>query len=83
VASAYDMNTASGGQPARGVIVAPLTEAHPDRIVVGGRVLFLRDGMICPYSLGTPLEVVFTEQDGRSHADRITPMRFTHLARPI
>ena len=65
------MNAASGGTPARGedasagfargVIVGPLKEAYPDRIVLGDRIVFLRDGMTCTYSLGTPLEVVFTE----------------------
>lgn len=79
------MGAASGSQPARdddrsprlarGVIVAPLKESHPDRIIVGDRVLFLRDGTTCTYAVGTPLEVIFTEQDGRSLTDRITPVR--------
>jgi hypothetical protein len=53
----------------------PLKASHPDRIIVGERVLFLRDGMACTYRVGTSLEVVFTEQDGRSHAERITRSR--------
>lgn len=79
------MDAASGGQPARGeslvrpvvsgVIYAPLKESHSDRIVVGDRVLFLRDGVTCAYVSGAPLEVTFTEQDGRSLADKITPVR--------
>ena len=79
------MDAASGGMSARGgdespsfargVVVGPLTEAHPDRIVLGDRIVFLRDGMTCTYPPGTPLEVVYTEQDGRSCADKITPLR--------
>jgi hypothetical protein len=40
-----DMDAASGGQPARGVTYGKLTEAHPDRIVVGdGGVFYLPEG---------------------------------------
>ncbi len=67
------MNAASGSQPARGVIVAPLIEFHPDRIVVGSCTLFLRDGKRCTYAVGTPLEVAYTEVDGRRDVDSITP----------
>ena len=35
--------------------------------------LFLGDGMVCSYSLETPLEVEYTEQNGRRRADKITP----------
>ena len=37
----------------------------------------LTDGMakVVTYGVGTPLEVILTEQDGRSLADRITPVR--------
>jgi hypothetical protein len=45
-----------------------------DRIVAGDRVVFLRNGMTCHYNLGTFLEVTFTEQDGRSFANKITPV---------
>lgn len=79
------MDAASGSQPTRdepslrsvasGVIYATLNESHSDRIVVGERVLFLRNGTTCTYAVGTHLEVVFTEQDGCSHADKITPVK--------
>ncbi len=59
--------------PMRGVIVAPLRESHSGRIILGGSILFLRDGATCDYALGTPLEVVYTEQDGRRDVDKITP----------
>jgi len=72
------MNAASGSQPARGVIVAPLIEFHPDRIVVGSCTLFLRDGKRCTYAVGTPLEVAYTEVDGRRDVDSITPIRPVH-----
>jgi hypothetical protein len=61
IASEAEMNAASGSQPARGVIVAPLVESHPDRIVVGSCTLFLRDGKRCTYAVGTSLEVAYTE----------------------
>lgn len=67
------MDAASGSQPARGV--APLLESLPDRIVVGSRTLFLRDGKRCTYPVGTPVEVIYTEIDGRRHADNITSVR--------
>src|SRR5216684_3201032 len=66
------MNAASCSQPARGVIVAPLIEFHPDRIVVGSCTLLLRDGKRCTYAVGTPLEVAYTEVDGRRDVDSIT-----------
>lgn len=59
----------------RGVIIAPLTESHPGRIILGGSILFLRDGATCNYTLGTPLEVAYTEQDGRKDVDTITAVR--------
>jgi hypothetical protein len=79
------MDAASGSQPARGdgdgiahpVIIALLTEVHPDRIVVGDRTLFLRKGQNCLHALGTNLEVVYTEQGGRSEVERITPLKLT------
>lgn len=40
-----------------------------------GHVLFLRDGETCTCMIGTPLEVIFTEQDGRSFADKVTPVK--------
>ena len=58
-----------------GVILGPLTEVYPDRIVVGARTLFLRDGEACRYEIGMGLEVIFTEQDdGRGSVQRITPL---------
>jgi len=69
------MDAASGGQPVRGVIVAPLIESHPDRIVVGSCTLFLPDGKRCAYVVGTPLEVAYTEVDGRRDVDSITPVK--------
>ena len=67
-----------GSVPARGTIVAPLT-AHPDRIILGARIFFLRDGLCdgatCNYLPGTPLEVAYTEPDGRRDVDSITPVQ--------
>ena len=51
-----------------GVILGPLTEVYPDRIVVGARTLFLRDGETCRYEIGMGLE------DGRGSVQRITPL---------
>lgn len=76
------MDAASGSQPARdkdgtplahGVTFGPLTEAHPDRIVVADHTFFLRQGMKCDYPPGTPLQVVYTEQGGRREAESIKP----------
>ena len=58
-----------------GVILGPLTEVYPERIVVGARTLFLRDSETCRYEIGMGLEVIFTEQDdGRGSVQRITPL---------
>ena len=63
----------SSGQPACGVTYGKLTEAHPDRIVVGdGGVFYLPEGTTCTYPLGTQLKVVYTEHDGRKHVENIT-----------
>ena len=70
-----EMDAASGSQPARGVIEAPLIESLPDRLVVGSCTLFLRGGKRCAYPVGTPVEVTYTEIDGRRHVDNITPVR--------
>jgi hypothetical protein len=69
------MVAASGGQPARGIIVGPLAECHPDRIVIGGCVLFLRGGAACPYAVGMSVEVHYTEIDGRRDIDGIARTR--------
>jgi hypothetical protein len=77
------MDAASGGHPARGdgagivygVIFAPLTVVHPDRIMVAGQTLYLRDGQTCPHQLGTPLEVVYVEIDERRYIERMTAVR--------
>ena len=75
------MDAASGSQArgeerpgvAHGLIVAILREVHPDRIVVGERTLFLREGQDCRYPPGTYLEVLYAvRQDGRSEAERIS-----------
>lgn len=81
------MDAASGSQPARGeerpgvahgLIVAILREVHPDRIVVGERTLFLREGQDCRYPPGTNLEVLYTmRQDGRNEVERISVVRPT------
>ncbi len=54
-----------------GMIVASLADARPDRIVVGGRALWLRDGESCAYTVGTPIRVVYTVVDGRRLVDGI------------
>ena len=70
-----EMNAASGSQPARGVMVGALKEVHPDRIVIGESILFLRSGMRCSHPPGTRLQVIYTEQNGRREVDEISPMR--------
>ena len=59
------MNAASGSQPARGVVVGRLTQSHPDRIIMGATTLYLGDGAACTFPVGTLLQVVYTERDGR------------------
>jgi hypothetical protein len=71
------MDAASGGQPARGFISAPLIESHPDRIVVGSSILYLRDGAKCPYAIGTTLGVMYTVVKGRRVVDTLTPEKTT------
>jgi hypothetical protein len=51
---------------AHGLIVAILREVHPDRIVVGERTLFLREGQDCRYPPGTNLEVPLHGEAGRA-----------------
>ena len=53
------------------MIVAKLADARADRIVVGGRALWLRDGESCAYTVGTPVRVVYTVVDGRRLVDGI------------
>lgn len=55
------------------LMFGPLREKYPDRIIVGDRTFFLKDGMKCNYPPGTPLQVVYTEQNGRCEAESITP----------
>jgi hypothetical protein len=57
-----------------GVIVGRLTAWHPDRMVVGDRTMFLRDGEACPYEIGMFLNVTFIEHDGRRDVESITPV---------
>ena len=76
------MDAANGVQPApggnrvaHGLIYAPLREVHAGWIVVGSRTFFLRDGDACTLPIGTKLEILYREQNGRAVADRITVMR--------
>jgi hypothetical protein len=76
------MDAASGSKPARGsngtplahgVMLGPLKEVRPDRIVVADRTFFLREGTKCSYPPGTPLQVIYIEHgDGRREAESIT-----------
>jgi hypothetical protein len=61
------MDAATSGEAAHGVVVGPLNESHPDRIVGGSSILYLREGgAACTYPVGTFLGVTYTtEQDGR------------------
>ena len=68
------MDAASGGQPARGVVVGRLKESHSDRIIVGSSTLYLREGVLCTHPVGTFLGVTYTEQDGRRLVDSLEPM---------
>ena len=59
----------------RGLVVAHLTAAHPDRIVLADVELFLSDGTSCPHRIGSRLEVFYVElADGRRFVERITPL---------
>jgi len=60
--------------PLHGVIVGRLKESHPRWIVVGDHMLFLRAGDECFYKIGTTLQVVYIEQDGRHNVESITPV---------
>ena len=60
--------------PLHGVIVGPLTEAHLNWIVVGNLMLFLLPGEACHYKIGTTLQVVYVEQDGRSDVKSVIPV---------
>jgi hypothetical protein len=59
--------------PIHGVILGPLKELYPDRIVIGDRTLFLRDGEASDYEIGMVLEVVYMDRDGRCDVEPITP----------
>jgi hypothetical protein len=37
--------------------------------------MFLRDGKRCTHAVGTPVEVAYTEVDGRRDVDSITPVK--------
>jgi hypothetical protein len=49
------------------------TEGHQNWIVVGNLLLFLPPGERCHYKIGTILQVVFVEQDGRNDVTSIAP----------
>lgn len=59
--------------PIHGVILGALTELHSDRIVIGDRTLYLRNGEAVDCQIGMVLEVVYMERDGRGDVQRITP----------
>jgi hypothetical protein len=79
------MDAASGSKPARGesgnatlahgVMVGPLKEVHPDRIVVGSYMFSLRDGVQCSYLPGTRLQVFYVEQGGQRKAESLSPVK--------
>jgi hypothetical protein len=60
--------------PLHGVIVGRLKESHPRWNVMGDQMLFLRDRDECFYKIGTTLQVVYNEQDGRRQVESITPV---------
>jgi hypothetical protein len=60
--------------PLHGVIVGRLKESHPQWIVVGDVMVFLQPGEGCHYKIGTTLQVVYVEQDGRNDVESITPV---------
>jgi hypothetical protein len=69
------MNAANSGEPTRGVVVGRLNESHPDRIVVGSSILYLREGVPCAHAVGTFIGVTYTtEQDGRRLVESLEPM---------
>ena len=43
-------------------------------IVVGNLMLFLLPGAACHYKIGTTLQVVYVEQDGRSDVKSVIPV---------
>jgi hypothetical protein len=60
--------------PLHGVIVGRLKESHLNWIVVSNLLMFLPPGEACHYRIGTTLQVVFVEQNGRSDVKSITPV---------
>jgi len=59
--------------PLHEVIVGPLKDSHQNWIVVGNLMMFLRPGEACHSQIGTTLQVVFAERDGRSDVKSIIP----------
>jgi hypothetical protein len=43
-------------------------------IVVGNLMLFLRPGEACHFKIGTTLQIVYVEQDGRSDVKSVIPV---------
>ena len=69
-ASALNAASGSSGEPGRGVVVGRLNESHPDRLVVGSSILYLREGVRCTHPVGTFLGVISTaEQDGSRYVE--------------
>jgi hypothetical protein len=65
----------------RGTIIARLRECHHDRIIVGKEtILYLADGVACPYVLGTMLEVAYRIRDNRYETESIQPAPPEHQA---
>jgi hypothetical protein len=58
--------------PGLAVMVGPLRESYPDRVVVGDRTFFLRGGARCEHPVGARVQVVYAEANGRCEAEAIT-----------
>jgi len=63
---------------AGGAILAKLVESNGDHIILGGGTkVYLQPTLRCDFSPGTPLQIVYTESDGKRIAVRIERSKLT------
>jgi hypothetical protein len=65
---------ASGSQPARGNDGTPLLAHGVKHTQSGSSWLTVPSSSTCNYALGTSLQVVYVEQDGRSDVKSVIPV---------
>ena len=62
-----------------GVIVGPLSQVHADRIVIGGKTIYLRSRVA--WAPGMHVKVTYAEQNGRAEAVSLTLLETFHSTR--